>query len=994
MSSITFLGAAIEMLERYHAHISDNEFNFVKGHGKKAEAEGVTKTAFDSISSKVDDLPAKDRRNLLDIISNVTEGGFFTADLDLQIQKLAASSGKNKEGIEEKVVSKIANYVKLVYSKNTASTDTALLLPTGQELAGQPPEMSNIVSGGGETLDATLNSNPKAPNRFTHPSLTAISVTDTSFTPASRHVDAAALFSNFIPPIEMSRCTPYIDLQFVYTGETIDATGNPRYPSLIRFLGTQPNTGDASKNAAFVKSTPIPKGGAGIDAAASILEEAAAAFSFSGMEMLQSPQTLINPNINAMGESRLQDVIDPYRPFMSLMSVNTQQSGGEVKALMGSERAQVHIMLHDRSRLQEIAHLVSPSKFGTTTVILEYGWSHPDGGLHSDNPYAILLNHMRKRLKFNISKTDSTFTADGQVDIKIQMETAGAWSMNDIRISAGQYLPTNMLKPIIRQIAGNPGSASPQSKLPALTAAINAESGTSSKMFPVYTTEASDTFNKIIAGLRGQGGDTSGIDTTTIIESIEKALTDDTTVKVSEHAAVKLKTDAIRLITGGAEDPYMDAELWSKCMGGESFGGTHVSLGRAVLTFIGYPLAASRRVDEVQVIFYNANANAGMMGLENIAKFPLAVNDSGSIVSQIDDLMKDGKPAPTLKHFFEDIIYPAVKDEKNPAYGLGLPESVDTGDSDAEADANAGTEEDAYQARLAAIAVEKGIVASPGFKHIKLSMFAEVVPVIRQLDKDGNPTNVSTVHQDILRIHVFDEHASPHGGAKFLLQAIDSSRSAALYDGITTSTADEQNTSGDGSWKDKTWGKKILKAIEFLGGAEAQASTTTDAVPKRVFTSPPPTAVLRSYIKSTVPSITLGENASNITSISLSSTTDEDVGDAKMIENRKAQANAEDTTQGVTPSMIEPTMMYPARCSITMLGNPLMLYGQQFYIDMGSGTTADNIYQISDMRHSISPGSFTTTATMYIVASSESVALSDEFSIAMEHLNKKYADEG
>jgi len=46
--------------------------------------------------------------------------------------------------------------------------------------------------------------------------------------------------------------------------------------------------------------------------------------------------------------------------------------------------------------------------------------------------------------------------------------------------------------------------------------------------------------------------------------------------------------------------------------------------------------------------------------------------------------------------------------------------------------------------------------------------------------------------------------------------------------------------------------------------------------------------------------------------------------------------------------------------SIETLGCPIALIGQQFFIDFGTGTSADNIYCCSKVSHSISAGSFTT----------------------------------
>ena len=52
--------------------------------------------------------------------------------------------------------------------------------------------------------------------------------------------------------------------------------------------------------------------------------------------------------------------------------------------------------------------------------------------------------------------------------------------------------------------------------------------------------------------------------------------------------------------------------------------------------------------------------------------------------------------------------------------------------------------------------------------------------------------------------------------------------------------------------------------------------------------------------------------------------------------------------------------MMPMQASGESFGCPLLNHGQQFFIDMGTGTTVDNVYAVSGLDHSISPGKFTT----------------------------------
>jgi hypothetical protein len=54
----------------------------------------------------------------------------------------------------------------------------------------------------------------------------------------------------------------------------------------------------------------------------------------------------------------------------------------------------------------------------------------------------------------------------------------------------------------------------------------------------------------------------------------------------------------------------------------------------------------------------------------------------------------------------------------------------------------------------------------------------------------------------------------------------------------------------------------------------------------------------------------------------------------------------------------------PTECSIEMMGCPLLSFGQQFFVDFGTGTTADNTYNVTGIDHKLDPGSFTTSVKL------------------------------
>ena len=52
--------------------------------------------------------------------------------------------------------------------------------------------------------------------------------------------------------------------------------------------------------------------------------------------------------------------------------------------------------------------------------------------------------------------------------------------------------------------------------------------------------------------------------------------------------------------------------------------------------------------------------------------------------------------------------------------------------------------------------------------------------------------------------------------------------------------------------------------------------------------------------------------------------------------------------------------IFPMNFGATIMGCPLIDYAQEFFIDLDTGTSLDNIYVVNGINHSISPGSFKT----------------------------------
>ena len=117
---------------------------------------------------------------------------------------------------------------------------------------------------------------------------------------------------------------------------------------------------------------------------------------------------------------------------------------------------------------------------------------------------------------------------------------------------------------------------------------------------------------------------------------------------------------------------------------------------------------------------------------------------------------------------------------------------------------------------------------------------------------------------------------------------------------------------------------------------------------------------LKEFVKQTMPTIIYGSQNSAVLSADLSSMNDPQLTTIHMM--RQGQANA--NTSAVSQDLGVPLKVSPTQLSMDIIGCPIIRYGQQFFVDFGTGTTADNVYAVNGISHSITSGEFKTSIKM------------------------------
>tara|TARA_B100000900_G_scaffold416113_1_gene449198 strand:- start:6233 stop:9661 length:3429 start_codon:yes stop_codon:yes gene_type:complete len=379
-------------------------------------------------------------------------------------------NGSNKVSVRNLVSPVKAKYTNKVLSE--FSTDKFFLKddPKKKDKKGNPLkvpvtghfakpkfEKQTIYINDGKTGDTSKL--PENASRLSHPSLGAFVIRKPNMGITARNSDPINIFFNAITPLEMSRCVPFINLAVV----TLQDETQPKKMNNVTFMRyVKPDPGDRQsytldQNIGLMKVKPH-----GFEGLNSIFNNnnfnENIAVDVSLMDIFTSPQMMSNANINSSqsdlkGTAMGNHVLEPISPFLTLNSLSVDISGMGV-GLFSSKVASMELTLHDRSRLPDIASLVAPNQFGLTKIIIEYGWSHPEGSPtgYSDNKVAQFLNSSRDRGVYTVKSSNFSFGDGNTVKISLSLACYGSDETRSISAAAGAQIPLTVFKPTIKRV--------------------------------------------------------------------------------------------------------------------------------------------------------------------------------------------------------------------------------------------------------------------------------------------------------------------------------------------------------------------------------------------------------------------------------------------------------------------------------------------------------------------------------------------------------------
>lgn len=989
----TKLDRAIEDLGRYFGVITKDAFI------SKLIASEI-KSEEDVASAKVTPVEVA----LASLFTDMTEGGIFTTDMIAKIKDI--SSGASPE-----FAKKISDLFLITYE----GKDHAPGVPG----VNQDVKISDIlmtpksgINTGLKDWKPVANNQPKSPDK-TNTALSVTQIFPSRLTLANRAANGVGIFCNALPTFELSRCLPYINVTLVSPTPTLSKDGRIQTMSIMQFIRGQVDVdqGSVDYDIASAVNTEVaaqklsepkprtPKTGTAAAAAAATRQEAMdlqriAGMSSAGMELFTSPQTMLPLNESGIledfsdmspyqnvkqekaravsgkqdsekrlvGGRRAAGVIDKFRPFMSFQ--NLKVSVTPTRGFMSHKTADITIILHDRSRLSEIAPFVKPDLYGGTEMIIEYGWSHPDGGATSKNAFGMYLDALRVTEKYMIVNSSFSFDEVGQVTISAKLSMKGAASIDTTSIGKGPGVAdameqvNNLTKAIAKlkaKVGGSSGGSEDVSGVSILSAA-----GSTSKALSIDD-ETRKTITKFLKKNRNADASTStGELKDKLTELFGKNGKGGKAASAKETIAAGVSRKV--LIASKGEDPFLREfksekgfTKWSK--------ETHISLAKMMLVFCGEPLSATGRWDEIQFFFYAFNSKASYLANYNISQMPISKSD---FQATFKERTKTTANIP-IKTFIGYIKSEFLINQSSDCFGLtSLYENDDEGNKKVkEAYKEVTALRDAKQLRLQdAYGNEQN---DNSFKMPRLQMYIESVKVN---DKESNPPPNSPggATKTILRIHVYDSQCTPYESLGDMLKAARKDAMGLLGKSVTKVRKKKE---GDNQDVDPGHQKAMIDQLQNALDRDLLEMMPPEAGKKlndvdlsklktKQFRIKGGFAALKKYIRSTVPSMVYGSQNSAIIKAQLSSQNNPKLATVNMLRGGMgAGTSAQGARDGGVPLQVTPTQL-----QLTMFGNPLLSFGQHFFIDFGTGTTVDNQYVVTGLDHQIESGKFESTVKL------------------------------
>jgi len=983
--------------------------------------------AFQQLQGYRNQIPADNLRpsqaeiKLVDLIINTREGALPVVDEVVSNQSTSTANSINLTTPPSNQISSSRNDLVSAlkyFSTSTNSTNTDLESELARFVKLHHNSTLNETEYSKADIGQMLN---KANEDFIVKTLSAIEIYSPNISPSGKDTEGLSIVFNGIPNIEMARLLPYLDVQFMFGKSTADFNGNLSAPSIFKFLEGAVQVRDNSNLALITKANEVEGRITGASNESGRLAT-------SGFELFTSPQTMVNANTpnpvynrlssgDAQYSLRSTSVIDKFRPFLSFkqFSVDLASAGS---GLFSFKTGKLEFVLHDRSRLHEISDLVKPDLYGTTEIMIEYGWIHPDAP-EAGNAYADLFNSTRVKEKYGIKNVQFTFDEVGQVNITLELFTKGSTDIHTTNIANASpatqqsLVRVQQLSEIIARFrqsipgqSGGNGSNNSSREIRGIQALDTlSDIQNNIRLNPQIVQQISQlrtSLNSLASRNRDVGNVLDSL--TSLFGNVQQsrgARTSNRQLPASNNAPLlqqlsnsiqgelrsqfqKLKegfdpflpqdfempsnrvanaprrtpTNRFRRVLSNGRNAQPAATTTGQNISQEilaefDHGNDIVSLGKLLMVFVGQPLAATGKYEEVQFLFYPFNNYAGYARYLNTANF---VVDLRYLIEQYFRYRMESSSRAAnvnINDFMSFMQGTIIDDPAASVYGIDdlYEKTIDRNTNQAQTTARF----DAVRLQTEISERLKNITPDGTFKMPEVQLYMEALPRKNIRLEGGGISESLDDSKTILRIHVFDRQASKYEGLGSILEM---TRDNTLSSFSTITDTNQNSLVGQNQ-------RREIQRIINLASAPEQGliqriePTRTELNPDGRYTFyrfSGSQGKLKEFIMKTMPYIIYGCSGTTIYNASLSSLNDPALSSVNMIRATNASPQR---ANGEQPGGL-PIQIIPAELSVTCMGNTLVNFGQRVFVDFQTGTTVDNIYVVNGVSHTFSPGEFKT----------------------------------
>jgi hypothetical protein len=916
--------------------------------------------------------PPPEVTRLIELLIDTSSGARTTRDLIRQLNQTMTeaqnSNNTGNGGTGSSVVERVNQLVSIYYgagdTSNNQNADASAPVLKGS--TNRPEHEIARIIGSTDTVNSNINN----PNRYTSPGLGVILQNHIRVSPANKNVNACTIFLNGIPPLEMARSVPYLDIQFQFGRPPTDTNNRVQNASLEKFLFgatiAAPNegtNGNRSITRLILDANTISGSNPSGDAQT---------YSTAGMELFTSPITLVNADEIDDPLLRSTPVLDKFRPFMTFKNLSIEVI--PTTGIMCFKTAQMEFVLHDRSRLAEIADFIRPDLYSNTEILIEYGWNHPDPP-GAKNYYADLINGMRCREKYGIVNVSFAMDELGQMNVNLHLAMRGATDMNTETIATDE----NGVGPILRQVAdlsrtigelrrrvfqqGAPGAREVRG-IQILDAA--SDSGGQLLLTDELRNALRD-FRRAMSNIQPQNPNVSNL-----LGALDRIYgpaqqngaggqiaTLRSTVRnniARKLARLSNNNDPFKPTTIGNPNIRQGRQMGRRIATGNDGSAdlpgipASCSLAKLLLLFIGEPLARTGKFDDVQLIFYPMNLYAGFASSLNIGQFLV---DTRYFTQQYQQYrMQNASRAAnvSLRDFLVFVAETIIDDPAAASYGLQDQRGAfyrnvrdnSTGNITTQTATNI-PDSVALQTRIETLLHNR--TPDGSFRLPQIDFYIECLPQTREAATDGESTDGSD-SSSILRVHIFDRQVTSYDTQGALLQ---SNRDEELRTIGSLPVRSDGNPGVVQSQEESAM--TVLAAAEQAQLIE-QVPDTKPAI-YRIRGGP---RQLKDFLMKTSPYIIYGAAGTAVQTAGVSTIQDSQLSTVNLL--RSFQGGPLEPN-GENPGGM-PLQVIPAEMGMQSWGCPLLEFAQQYFVDFQTGTTLDNYYTITGLSHKFEPGNFTT----------------------------------